>query len=129
MCKNIFDYTKEEFLAMENFLPKKPFNGIIIVPTNQYHDSGYRCMKFVLIDQEEIVGIVSGWSDVLHFCGYKSDGCQFVPSLLLYRWNVDCLPESGCVRFFSNAECICDDFVGSDFNVYPAQQRRENGGE
>lgn len=38
MEKTILDYTKTEFLEMENFMPKQPFTDVIIVFTRKKHN-------------------------------------------------------------------------------------------
>ena len=124
MEKAIDQYTREEFLAMENFNPSGPFSAFVIVPTDEIHDSGWRCMKFILLYQGEIVGVVSGWSDVVHINGIGGYGKNYgdLVSGMVKRvgWSIDCLPVSGCIRLFGDAECEMEDYgwVGSDFIFY-----------
>ena len=123
MNKKLSEYTREEFLAMENFGEDQKFTGIIIVPTDDLHDSGYRTMKFILTKRGSIVGAVSGWSDVVHINGIGGYGrnwehtmtTQMVPRT---AWSIDCLPVSGCVRLFTDKLCRAEDFIGSDFVFY-----------
>lgn len=123
--KTLGQYTREEFLAMENFKPKGYFRDVIIVPTDEMHDSGYRCMKFILANKGRIVGVVSGWSDVVHINGIGGYG-RFVEDSIKTQtvkrvaWSIDCLPESGCIRLFSDTDCVAEDFIGSDFIFYYA---------
>ncbi|MBO6254180.1 MAG: DNA cytosine methyltransferase [Bacteroidaceae bacterium] len=63
--KDLNDITLKEFQDMECFGQTETFNNVIIVPTDNIHDSGYRCMKFVLVRGREIVGCVGGYSDVV----------------------------------------------------------------
>jgi len=119
--KDITQYTKKEFLEMENFGPTGPFDSVIIVPTRKMHESGYRCMKFVLVRHGEIVGVVSGWSDVVHINGIGGYGKDFSnairqQSVKPVGWAVDCLPKSGLLRIFCQHECDVDGFIGSDFS-------------
>ena len=86
MNKDINDYTLKEFREMENFGEDIVFNGIIIVPMNRKHDSGYACMKFILLDNRNIVGVVGGWCDVIY------------PTPTDIDFKVDCLGNSKCVR-------------------------------
>ena len=123
--KDLCSYTRQEFLDMENFITEKPFRGIVIVPTDELHDSGFLCMKFILVNRGEIVGVVSGWSDVMHIDGIGGYGkvpAASIRTQLTKRvgWSVDCLPGSGCLRLFSDAECELEDrgFIGSDFCFY-----------
>lgn len=58
--------TRKEFLAVEEIedVPKVEFDSFVIIPTGRAHDSHYGCMKYVLIRDHEIIGIVGGGSDV-----------------------------------------------------------------
>lgn len=121
--KPLTEYTKKEFLEMKNFGPEGLFTSIVIVPTNDKHDSGYRCMKFILIGNDGIVGVVSGWSDVVHINGIGGYGKDYKSSLYSgmtkrVGWSIDCLTKSRCLRLFSNVECSADEFIGSDFCFY-----------
>lgn len=85
--------------------------GLIIMPTDNLHDSGYRLMEFVTIQDDVPTYRVSGCSDVLHLGGiggynisrYNFDNMD----MLIHRgmmprieWRIDCLPISGLVRLF-----------------------------
>ena len=93
---------------------------------NDYHDSGFRCMKFILARDREIVGAVGGWSDVVHPNGIGNYGeydngfvsrvaSRKIPYIGL---SMDCLRRSRCVRIMLHGLYKCDDFTGSDFNFY-----------
>jgi len=121
--KNINDYTLQEFRDMENFGENSVFNSVIIVPMEELHDSGYRCMKFILLEKGEIVGVVGGWCDVVHPNGIGNYGRSFkslngklepIPAYI----SMDCLANSGCVRLMMRDYYECDDFIGSDFCFY-----------
>lgn len=119
MTKRLNKYTIEEFREMELFGEDRLFNNVVIVPMNELHDSGYRCMKFILCRDGDIVGVVGGWSDVVHPNGIGNHGSS-------YDWRVtqniglaiDCLAESGCVRLMMDGLYNCSDFIGSDFIFY-----------
>ena len=109
---------------MEYFGQAETFNDVIIVPTENIHDSGYRCMKFVLVRRREIVGCVGGCSDVVHPNGIDNMGLHpdfdmyrrgFVPAM---HMNIDCLKESGCVRLMFRNALKCEEFICSDFLFY-----------
>ena len=121
MTKNLNEYTLEEFREMELFGENSLFNNVVIVPMNELHDSGYRCMKFILCDDGDIVGAVSGWSDVVHPNGIGNHGLSedwsVTPNIGL---SIDCLAESGCVRLIMWGLYECSDFIGSDFIFYKA---------
>ena len=125
MNKSITKYTREEFLAMENFGEDAEFTGIVIVPTGELHDSGFGAMKFILTRHNEIVGAVSGWADVLHINGIGGYGKNWKQSLKtgmtkVVGWSIDCLPGSGCLRLFCNNRIKCRAGSGciSDFEFF-----------
>lgn len=119
MIKSLNEYTIEEFREMELFGEDCLFNNVVIVPMNELHYSGYRCMKFILCHHGNIVGVVSGWSDVVHPNGIGNHGLSYdwsvTPNIGL---SIDCLTGSGCVRLMMNGLCKCSDFIGSDFIFY-----------
>lgn len=120
--KNIKDFTYKEFLKMKYFQNKNEFTSFVIVPTKEIHYSGYRCMKFILIDEEKIVGVVGGYSDVIHFNGIGGKGkfLEDAPNPKGYAYKIDCLPKSGCLRVFigKKVKMEVDDFIASDFLFY-----------
>lgn len=119
--KDLTDYTLEEFQNMENFGESSFFDSVIIVPTKDLHDSGYRCMKFILVRRGELVGCVSGWSDVVHPNGIGNYGKHLQPYLDVVPYmglSMDCLPGSNCIRLMMGGLCKTDDFIGSDFQFY-----------
>lgn len=116
--------TREEFENLDYFMPTKEFNGIVIVPTNNLHDSGFRCMKFVLLNHNEVVGCVGGSSDVIHLNGIGGYGKDFdfdeaLKTNLVKRidWSIDCL-SNGLIRLFCSYKLDIDEFILSDFNLY-----------
>lgn len=133
--KKLNDYTLEELRAIENFGEQEEFSSFAMVPMEELHDSGYRTMKFILERDGEIVGAVSGWSDVVHvngIGGYGAYGDDFMSSLkrqMVPRvgMRMDCLPKSGCVRFFCDRDRImkAEDFIGSDFIFYFRKREKE----
>lgn len=122
MTKNLNEYTVEEFREMELFGEDCLFNNVVIVPMNELHDSGYRCMKFILCHNRNIVGAVAGWCDVVHPNGIGNHGTSYdwgaTPSLGL---SIDCLAGSGCVRLMMNGLYVCSDSILSDFIFYKVE--------
>ena len=121
--KLVIDYTKEEYLALENKEPNGYFSQVIIVPTDKIHDSGYRCMKYILCEKNEIVGVIGGWSDVLHLNGIGGYGRNFNETIDTKKtdvidWKIDCLPISGCLHLFANRKLSTDKWCGSDMCIY-----------
>jgi len=119
MTKNLNEYTIEEFREMELFGRDCLFNNVVIVPMDELHYSGYRCMKFILCHHGDIVGAVGGWCDVVHPNGMGNHGPSYdwsvTPNIGL---SIDCLVGSGCVRLMMNGFYKCSDFIGSDFIFY-----------
>ena len=99
MDKSLTEMTLQDFRDIEICRPTKKFNAFTIVPTEEIHDSGYRCMKFVLDYHGEIVGCVGGWSDVVDLNGIGGYGNDWNTTLMtgktdIYDWVMDCLTES-----------------------------------
>lgn len=121
--KDAKNMTKKELLAIENFMPEKDYNAIVIVPTKYIHDSGFRCMKFILCYGTEIVGAVSGCADVIHLNGIGGYGLKtkdYGRNKKGYGWRIDCLPKSNCVRLFLDEDLTLGDYFLpiSDFEIY-----------
>ena len=124
--KSLFEYTREEFLAIENFNPKVPFRDVIIVPADTVHDSGFLCMKFVFVLHGEIVGAASGWSDVLHINGiggYGKYGKEWhrafsEQTVKRVSWKIDCLPKSRCIRLMCDFDLEPDSMAVSDYCIF-----------
>lgn len=124
--KDIMKMSKAELIEMECFEPTETFDSVVIVPMKENHDSDFSCMKFILLKQFEIVGVVGGGSDVIHINGISGYGdwhkreLDFSSSPKGYSWSIDCLPKSKCVRLFitGGKELETDNMVLSDFNVY-----------
>ena len=121
--KNLNEYTLEEFREMELFGRDCFFDSVVIVPVEELHDSGYRCMKFILCHHDDIVGVVGGWSDVVHPNGIGNHGLSYdwsaTPNIGLH---IDCLKGSGCVRLMMSGLYKCSDFIGSDFVFYKTKE-------
>lgn len=95
--KKLHDYTLEDFRSMETFgydNPELTFNGFVIVPMEEMHDSGFPYMKVIAADNDEIVGVFSGCADVINFF-QVCDHISYGPLL-------DILPKSGCVHIFAH---------------------------
>ena len=126
MQKDLSLYTKKEFLEMENYVPKEKFNGVVIVPTNEIHPSGWRSMKYILVNRDTIVGVLGGGSDVIHINGIGGFGLDYEKTMRdgdkvdRVDWRIDCLDKSRCVRLFADHYLTLGDFyVGtSDFMIY-----------
>lgn len=118
--KSIIDYTLEELKDLpydtDWSVGGKQYNQIIIVPTDELHESGYICMKYVLIKigmkyPPEIVAVVGGYSDVIH---------------LSVKANIDCLPNSKCLRLIFYEDVSVPYFIGSDFYAERCVENEES---
>lgn len=122
MTKSLNEYTIEEFREMELFGRDCLFNNVVIVPMDELHESGYRCMKFILCRNGEIVGAVGGWSDVVHPNGIGNHGLSYdfnITTAPYIGLSIDCLAGSGCVRLMMDGLYTCSYFIGeSDFIFY-----------
>ena len=124
--RDLNDYTLKEFKRMKGFGKDELFNSVVIVPTDDIHDSGFRCMKFILVRDCKIVGVVGGGSDVVcpngigNFGKYDNDFVSRIASRKLpyIGLSMDCLRRSRCVRIMLHGLYQCDDFIGSDFSFY-----------
>jgi len=124
--KDLNAYTLQEFLEMPVKKPAETFTSVIIVPTDYVHDSGFRCMKFILTDEGRIVGVVDTGSDVVWPNGVCNFGRNwlgtFMDAIPYMGLHMDCLAESRCVRIMLSKKCIVDDFIGSDFIFYTVEE-------
>ena len=102
---NVLSMTKKDLLALEPFLPEEQFNGVVIVNTGRKHESGYMCMRFVLVNGTKIVGCVGNYSDVVELNGIGGYGLNWRETMKTDKvdrvaWSIDMLPN-GCCRLFS----------------------------
>lgn len=117
LCQN--EATLEELRELPFMAVKGKPSNIIIVPMDAIHDSGFRCMKFILTDRENIIcGVVGGWSDIIRFNGFNGSGYLWKPFVMPVPYCIDCLAKSGCIRLMTGMEFEIDGFVGSDFTFY-----------
>lgn len=126
--KEFTKWTRKEFESLPT--PKSYTNeeigevdSLVILPEKHNHDSGWRCMSFVTIQNGVPTYRISGGSDVIHLGGIGGHNIkstdriksQTVPNA---DWHIDCLPVSGLLRIFSGNYKL---FVGeslSDFELF-----------
>ena len=123
--KSIYDYTLKELRKIENFMNETIFDSFVILPEKSKHDSGFQCMSFILLNKDKIVGKVCGRSDVLHLNGIGGYGKDILnPFNKRIDWNIDCLPKSKLLRFWSfQYNLSCDEIGLSDFSIYVEEKR------
>ena len=122
--------TKEEFEKLEYKRPTENFNGFVIIPTGQMHDSGFECMKFALTFNEEGVGCVGGGSDVINLNGINGYGeydDEYGIRVATRKgniidWTIDCLP-CGLLRVFTSMyELKLPHYVLSNFEIFAKEK-------
>lgn len=123
---DIMNWTKEDFM-------KVPFrkawdedfecDSIIIIPTENIHDSDFACMDFIAMKGNDAVCRLSGCSDVIHINGIGGYGYKWfekgsintlVPAI---GWCIDCLPKSGLLRLFTHNRLIAGSALSS-FEIF-----------
>ena len=126
----ITEMTRKDFEALpyrsDTF--KGSFDSLVILPSRQKHDSGYRCMDFVAVIKDEPICRLSGCSDVIHFDGIGGFGMKWfvrfgkVPSSIEPKaWQIDSLSKSGLLRIFlfnDKLQLVIDEMSLSLFNLY-----------
>jgi hypothetical protein len=103
MSKTADDMTRDELeqIPRRTSYDEVICRQLIIIPDEkELHDSGYRMLDFVAVDDKgQAIARLAGGSDALHLdriSGRGRDGASSSPS----AWTFDCLPESGCLRLF-----------------------------
>lgn len=120
---NILDMKKSDFKNVQRFdwtQEKIKFDSIIIIPTTHKHDSGYRCMEYCAIKNDEPIGIFGGYSDVMHLDGIGGYGqwTQTIPTKFDKKpWSIDCLP-CGYLHLWCNGYSLVASGCLSDFELY-----------
>ncbi|WP_138485470.1 hypothetical protein [Dyadobacter bucti] len=100
------------------------FDSLIILPTKELHDSGYRAMEFIAVNNGVPLCRLSGYSDALHIEGMLGSG-MLGPGLLpkqikdTSQWTIDCLAKSGLLRLFCRHQKLVagDDQSSSKFTL------------
>ena len=105
--------------------------SIVILPgrANDLHDSGYRSMDFVAVDNmDHPICRLSGCSDVIHFDGIGGYGewtaAQGIPRVgPISGWSIDCLAKSGLLRIFPHTRKMRCGASLSSFEIYSVKDR------
>lgn len=130
---NIKEMTREDFQKVpfrDSWCCKlPPFKSIVIIPTDERHDSGWQCMEFVGVDENmEPVVRMSGCSDVINIDGiggYGQWNDEIPRSRPIQAWSIDCLPKSGYLRLFCNGQIVVGHDLSS-FEIFWKQREGEN---
>jgi len=121
--------TKKEMLAIRHSEYGEDigkFRSVVIIPgsAGDLHDSGYRCMTYLLADDKnEPICLVGGGSDVMHIDGIGGYGEHNwktgFPQLIKPKgWSIDCLPKSGLLHLFTHGGLSCDGGGFSSFEIF-----------
>lgn len=90
---------------------KLKFDSVIILPTEDMHNSGFRIMNFILLDKNlNPIAKATGGADVFRL--------NINPS----AWHIDCLP-CGLLRFFHVYKSSVVLFNGNEFEIYSADRK------
>lgn len=126
----IFKMTKEDFAQVpmvEDPYTAPSFSSLVIIPTENEHDSGWICMEFVAVDgRGNPMFKMSGYSDVLHLDGIGGYGDWYErgvsrPELIEPKsWCFDCLP-CGYIRLMCNRPMKYGGGI-SDFQIYGVEK-------
>lgn len=114
------DFEKVPFRNTETNLDN--IYSVVIIPTENMHDSGYRCMDFVAVNSiQEPVCRLSGCSDILAIDGTGGYGLNGVLSDKVDNkaWEIDCLP-CGYLRIYPRTgyKLKVDSLPLSNFSLY-----------
>lgn len=97
--KSYEQWTRKEFEALPELDRWDETNGywgevdcFVLIPTAHYHDSGFRIMDVVVIKDNKPIGRYADMSDHIQLNCDRNNP---------HSWNMDCLPVSGLVRFWS----------------------------
>jgi len=117
--------TRKQFEALPQREPRSTplmCTAIVILPTRRMHDSGYRCMDFVAVDDRNMaVCRLSGWSDVVHIDGIGGLSIrrrigEKIPANP-HGWSIDCLKKSGLLRLFTGTPIEAGEALSS-FEIF-----------
>ncbi len=135
--KDINDMTKKEILEIvKNKKVELPiiFQALLIIPTEELHDSGFRCMKFVPLSKkgEPLILLESNY-DVIHINGIGGLGYNWreKPSDLQHTitalgWQIDCLKTSKLLMLFlMDGNVMIRNAIASSFEIYSEKEKPE----
>jgi hypothetical protein len=129
--KDLNDYTKEDFAALPILGWQeiaKDFNSLIIIPNDEVHDSGFKCMEFVACRYNTPICRISGCSDVIHIDGIGDYGVGGIrswskrPISTPTDWSIDCLKTSGYLRLFTSGSSLQSGTALSSFEIFSVNE-------
>lgn len=128
---NIFDMKKSDFdnIPMVELDEEVKFTDIIIIPTDDFHESGYKCMKFCAVNNGKPIAMLGGSSDVIHLDGIGGYGKwdwrnNDIPKTTdIKAWNIDCLPCGYLHMWCAGYNLIADTGL-SDFELFTEKRKK-----
>ncbi len=132
MKKDLNYWTRKEFES----LPERDwredigeFDSLIILPTKNTHDSGFKCMDFVAVIDETPKCRLSGGSDVVHLNGICGLGENWLSrfggmpeKVVPISWSIDCLKKSNLLRLFCGKKLKAGDALSS-FELFVIEEK------
>ena len=111
---NVLKATKKDFKKVKRIKVAKRihFDSFVVLPNKKIHDSGFRCMDFILLDSDSNpIGKVGGASDAIYIeKHYQSSG-------LSKTVHADLLP-CGLIRIWVRKGMFIEHNPISDMDVY-----------
>lgn len=101
-------------------------SALVVLPERSRHESGYRNMSFVTIQNGVPTYKISGCSDIIHFGGIGGTnlarGQELMGKLKASKiprvaWEIDCLPVSGLLRIYCDRPIYVGESISS-FGLY-----------
>lgn len=135
--KDVTNMTRREFEELPNrerWDEEIECSSLVVLPSRWLHDSGFRCMAFVLVQENIAFMRVGGGSDVIHIDGIGGAGYRWFernefPHLVVPSgWSIDCLKKSGLLRLFPMSHRMKVGASLSSFEIWalPDERRGRN---
>jgi len=128
---NVNEMSRRQLLAvpLREWGAESECDSLIIIPEG-VHDSGFRCMSFIAVKDNEPIHRISGYSDVIHIDGIGGCGRNWlkrygkVPETIRPNsWSIDCLKQSRCLRLFCRGKITCGEAFSS-FEVFAEELKQ-----
>lgn len=114
-------WTRKDFESLPsiNELAQRPTyaDSLVILPTRQIHDSGFRVMHFAVIVDNKPICKLAGCSDVMKLGGTGGWNGDNPSEARAMGWSIDCLKISGLLRLFCDTRIRLTE-PWSTFDVY-----------
>jgi hypothetical protein len=137
-AKDVNEMTRREFEELpqrERWDEEIECSSLVVLPSRRLHGSGFRCMAFVLVQENIAFMRVGGGSDVVHIDGIGGFGYRWSDREGAMRfllppsgWGIDCLKKSGLLRLFPASHRVMVGASLSSFEIWalPDERRGRN---